>query len=65
MSRFARERMPPVEYLQTGYYEHWLHGLQTLLLEKNLLTEAEIQARMATLANARANAQDNPPAAGQ
>ena len=73
MSRHARERMDPAEYLGSSYYEHWLHGLQTLLLEKNLLTEAEIQARMATLANTRANtrantqanAQNNPPAAGQ
>ena len=29
-SRFAREQMPPAEYLATGYYEHWLFGLNGL-----------------------------------
>ena len=50
MSRFARERMHPADYLRTSYYEHWLHGLQTLLVEKGLLTEEEIAARMLELA---------------
>jgi nitrile hydratase len=27
-SRFAREQMPPPEYLATTYYEHWLFGLE-------------------------------------
>ncbi len=36
-SRFARERMEPGEYLQTSYYEHWLYGLETLLVERGLL----------------------------
>ena len=31
MSRFAREQMPPAEYLATSYYEHWLWGLERLL----------------------------------
>lgn len=61
MSRYARERMDPAEYLGSSYYEHWLHGLQTLLMEKNLLTEAELRARMATLANAP----DHPSTTGQ
>ena len=30
-SRFAREQMPPAEYLATTYYEHWLFGLEKLL----------------------------------
>ena len=46
MSRHARERSDPAEYLASSYYEHWLHGLQTLLVEKGLLTEAEIKQRM-------------------
>ncbi len=50
MSRYARERMHPAEYLSTSYYEHWLHGLQILLVEKGLLTEEEIAARMLELA---------------
>jgi nitrile hydratase len=50
MSRYARERMHPATYLDTSYYEHWLIGLQTLLVEKGLLDEAEIEQRMAALA---------------
>ena len=46
MSRYARERSDPADYLATSYYEHWLHGLQTLLVEKGLLTEDEIKQRM-------------------
>ncbi len=50
MTRYARERMHPATYLDTSYYEHWLIGLQTLLVEKGLLDEAEIEQRMAALA---------------
>ena len=46
MSRYARERMEPSEYLASSYYEHWLHGLQTLLVEKGLLNETEIEQRI-------------------
>ena len=46
MSRFARETMDPDEYLATSYYEHWIHGLELLLIEKGLLTETEIKSRM-------------------
>ena len=46
MSRYARERSDPAVYLSTSYYEHWLHGLQTLLIDNKLLTEAEIKQRM-------------------
>ena len=46
MSRYARERMDPDSYLQSSYYEKWIHGLQTLLVENGILTEEEIQNRM-------------------
>ena len=42
MSRFARERMDPAHYLGSSYYEHWHHGLETLLLEKGLVAPDEI-----------------------
>lgn len=41
-SRFARERMDPGDYLKSGYYEHWLHGLELLLKDKGLVTESEL-----------------------
>ncbi|MGH7319298.1 MAG: hypothetical protein ACRELA_06690 [Candidatus Rokuibacteriota bacterium] len=49
MSRFAREQMPPAEYLATSYYEHWLFGLEKLLIDKGFLTKAEIDRRVAEL----------------
>jgi nitrile hydratase len=49
MWRYAREQMPPAEYLATGYYEHWLWGLEHLLVEKGLLKREEIEARVAEL----------------
>jgi nitrile hydratase len=42
MGRFAREQMPPGEYLRTSYYEHWLFGLLMLLEEKGLVPAAEL-----------------------
>ena len=29
--RSACESMHPAKYLKTSYYEHWLHGLESLL----------------------------------
>jgi len=49
MSRYARETMDDNEYLETSYYEHWIHGLQTLLIEKGLLTEREVSERISEL----------------
>ena len=36
-SRFARESMPPAEYLSSTYYEIWLAGLERLMRERELL----------------------------
>lgn len=43
-SRFARESMAPGRYLETTYYEHWLHGLEVLLADRGLVNEEEIKA---------------------
>lgn len=51
MARFSRERMPPAEYLAATYYERWLFGLQTLLVEQGLVTARELATgRAATTA---------------
>jgi nitrile hydratase len=42
MSRFSRERMPPAAYLAATYYERWLFGLQTLLVEQGLVAAQEL-----------------------
>jgi nitrile hydratase len=40
--RHAIERMPADEYLRASYYEKWLHAVQTLLLEKGVITQEEV-----------------------
>jgi nitrile hydratase subunit beta len=42
--RHAIERMEPVEYLSTSYYQHWLTGITTLLVEKGVVSQAELAA---------------------
>jgi nitrile hydratase beta subunit len=44
MSRFARESLPPPEYLSKSYYEIWLAGLEKLMTERGLVTPDEIAA---------------------
>lgn len=51
------ERMPPAHYLESSYYEHWLFALERLLLEKGVLTAAELDAAM----NENARQPDQPP----
>ncbi len=46
-SRYARELMPPAEYLASSYYEHWLHGLERHLVDTRLLAPEEIVRRLA------------------
>lgn len=40
--RSACESMHPAHYAATSYYEHWLHGLQTLLVKHGLVTAEEL-----------------------
>ena len=42
-SRFARERQHPVAYLSNTYYQNWLAGLETLLLEAGMVTAEELR----------------------
>jgi nitrile hydratase beta subunit len=44
--RRSIERMPPGHYLESSYYEHWLFALEGLLLEKGIITGAELDAVM-------------------
>ena len=48
--RHAIERMGPAHYLESSYYEHWLSAIETLLVEKGVLTQDEFAARKAQLA---------------
>lgn len=41
-SRHARERSPARTYIRESYYERWMSGLERLLVERGLLSEAEL-----------------------
>ena len=41
-SRHAREHQHPTDYLRHSYYENWLAGLGTLLVESGLVTGEEL-----------------------
>ncbi|MDP6690858.1 MAG: nitrile hydratase subunit beta [Alphaproteobacteria bacterium] len=47
--RHAMERIEPSYYLTSSYYERWLEGSITLLLEKGVVSQAEFDARLADL----------------
>lgn len=53
--RHAIERMDPAHYLDSPYYEHWLSAYETLLIEKGVLSEEELQSRLKQVRSA-----DNP-----
>ena len=44
--RDAIERMDPQEYLRSSYYEKWFHAVQTLCVEKGVLTAEEVQGAL-------------------
>lgn len=43
--RHAVERMDPAHYLTASYYERWFTGVATLLVEKGVVTHAELETR--------------------
>jgi len=48
-SRRAMEDMPADEYLALSYFERWAHATEMLLTEKNIVSRAEIDRKMAEL----------------
>ena len=45
--RHGVERMDPVHYLTSSYYEHWLDGISRVLIEKRIISADELEARTA------------------
>jgi nitrile hydratase len=43
--RHSIERMDPAQYLSTSYYEHWLTGWSTLIVEAGLVSSDELDRR--------------------
>lgn len=54
------ERMPAEEYLRSSYYERWLHAIQTLLLEKGVITDEELATGHALSQASQPQAQQPP-----
>jgi nitrile hydratase subunit beta len=42
--RHSIERMPAADYLRSTYYEKWLQSLETLMVEKGLITAEELSS---------------------
>ena len=47
--RSACEAMSPAAYLNSSYYEHWLHGLETLLVANGFVGAGELASGRANL----------------
>ena len=56
--RHASERLDPVQYLQSSYYEQWLARLELLAKEAGLVTDEELASGVSTV---RAMIQLRPP----
>jgi nitrile hydratase len=41
------ESIPPAEYERASYYERWLLSIETILIEKGVLTAGELDRRAA------------------
>ena len=47
--RHAIERIDPISYLTDGYYGRWLGGVETLLVEADVVSQAEVTAQALAL----------------
>ena len=47
--RRAIESIPPKDYETMSYYERWITAIETLIIEKGLLTRDEIDRRVETI----------------
>jgi Nitrile hydratase beta subunit, N-terminal len=47
--RRAIESLGPERYEELGYYERWIAATEVLLVEKNILTREEIDAKVSEL----------------
>jgi nitrile hydratase len=49
MFRRAIEEMPPARYLRSTYFERWEYAAEQVLIERGILTRAELDARCVDL----------------
>jgi nitrile hydratase len=48
--RRSIESLPPEQYLSLSYYEKWIQALRRLLVQKEILSDEEIEARVRQVA---------------
>ena len=48
--RRAIEALPRDEYFGLGYYERWVRAIRLLALEKGIISERELEHKLAALA---------------
>jgi nitrile hydratase beta subunit len=53
-NRYARECMEPAAYLASGYYEQWFAALETNLVDRGVITHAELDERGAEFVDGQA-----------
>jgi nitrile hydratase subunit beta len=46
-SRYSIEKMNPVHYLSSRYYEHWLFGFENILVEQGIVDRGDLDRRTA------------------
>ena len=63
--RAIREEMEPAEYLRAGYYERWLWSTEQRLLRSGAITEDEVDAWVARLAEGASPPRRDDPAAAE
>jgi hypothetical protein len=54
--RRAIEDLPPARYDSLPYFDRWIRAVTNILIEKGVVTEAELAARMEELRRKRASA---------
>jgi nitrile hydratase len=47
--RRAREQVDPAEYLSSAYYDNWLAAVEKILIERGVVTDAELRERVAAV----------------
>ena len=56
-NRRTIESLAPETYAEAGYYERWVLAMRGLLIEKAVLSEAEIEAKLAEVRARHAGSQ--------
>ena len=48
-NRRSIESLAPAMYERAGYYERWVRSMTSLMVEKGVLSQAEVEARLAAV----------------